>query len=168
MPSAESRSPHRGGKEAVTLQPAAARTTCTEAINGLIERHRRVARGFRNCDNYRPRNAAHRRRTQPPPQVGRAGKAGSTPSHQVRRPRSFMRVLHGFDQLFVLSRCVWPLPQWCSPRTLSDAIAHSGIGDIRGATSSAYVRSKSLRYTRDSREQLCRYSCPSWGPCRSR
>ncbi len=27
----------------------------TEAINGLIELHRRVARGFRNCDNYRLR-----------------------------------------------------------------------------------------------------------------
>lgn len=27
----------------------------TEAINGLIELHRRVARGFRNYDNYRLR-----------------------------------------------------------------------------------------------------------------
>lgn len=27
----------------------------TEAINGLIELHRRVARGFRNRDNYRLR-----------------------------------------------------------------------------------------------------------------
>jgi transposase len=27
----------------------------TEAINGLIELHRRVARGFRNPDNYRLR-----------------------------------------------------------------------------------------------------------------
>ncbi len=27
----------------------------TEAINGLIERHRRIARGFRNRDNYRLR-----------------------------------------------------------------------------------------------------------------
>ncbi|HEY3000725.1 MAG TPA: ISL3 family transposase [Kribbellaceae bacterium] len=27
----------------------------TEAINGLIELHRRIARGFRNRDNYRPR-----------------------------------------------------------------------------------------------------------------
>jgi hypothetical protein len=28
---------------------------CTEAVNGLIELHRRVARGFRNPDNYRLR-----------------------------------------------------------------------------------------------------------------
>ena len=34
----------------------------TEAINGLIELHRRIARGFRNRDNYRLTNAAHRRR----------------------------------------------------------------------------------------------------------
>jgi len=27
----------------------------TEAVNGLIELHRRVARGFRNRDNYRLR-----------------------------------------------------------------------------------------------------------------
>ena len=27
----------------------------TEAMNGLIELHRRIARGFRNRDNYRPR-----------------------------------------------------------------------------------------------------------------
>ena len=27
----------------------------TEAINGLIELHRRIARGFRNRDNYRLR-----------------------------------------------------------------------------------------------------------------
>ena len=27
----------------------------TEAINGLIELHRRLARGYRNCDNYRLR-----------------------------------------------------------------------------------------------------------------
>ena len=27
----------------------------TEAVNGLIELHRRVARGFRNYDNYRLR-----------------------------------------------------------------------------------------------------------------
>jgi len=27
----------------------------TEAINGLIELHRRIARGFRNLDNYRLR-----------------------------------------------------------------------------------------------------------------
>lgn len=27
----------------------------TEAVNGLIELHRRIARGFRNRDNYRPR-----------------------------------------------------------------------------------------------------------------
>ena len=27
----------------------------TEAVNGLIELHRRVARGFRNLDNYRRR-----------------------------------------------------------------------------------------------------------------
>ena len=27
----------------------------TEAVNGLIELHRRVARGFRNLDNYRLR-----------------------------------------------------------------------------------------------------------------
>ena len=27
----------------------------TEAVNGLIELHRRIARGFRNCDNYRLR-----------------------------------------------------------------------------------------------------------------
>ena len=27
----------------------------TEAVNGLIEVHRRIARGFRNCDNYRLR-----------------------------------------------------------------------------------------------------------------
>ena len=27
----------------------------TEAVNGLIELHRRIARGFRNRDNYRLR-----------------------------------------------------------------------------------------------------------------
>jgi transposase len=27
----------------------------TEAVNGLIELHRRIARGFRNLDNYRLR-----------------------------------------------------------------------------------------------------------------
>lgn len=32
-----------------------ARNGGTEAINGLIELHRRVARGFRNRDNYRLR-----------------------------------------------------------------------------------------------------------------
>jgi len=38
----------------------------TEAINGLIELHRRIARGFRNQANYRPPHAPHRRRTHPP------------------------------------------------------------------------------------------------------
>ncbi len=32
----------------------------TEAINGLIELHRRIARGFRNRDNYRLRMLLHR------------------------------------------------------------------------------------------------------------
>ena len=48
----------------------------TEAINGLIELHRRVARGFRNYDNYRLRMLLIGGEThQPPPQVGRAVRA---------------------------------------------------------------------------------------------
>ena len=44
----------------------------TEAINGLIELHRRIARDFTNRENYRLRMAPHRRRTRPnPPQVKR-------------------------------------------------------------------------------------------------
>ena len=35
-----------------------------EANNGLIELHRRIARGFRNLDNYRLTHAPHRRRTR--------------------------------------------------------------------------------------------------------
>jgi transposase len=34
---------------------AGASNSGTEAVNGLIELHRRVARGFRNRDNYRLR-----------------------------------------------------------------------------------------------------------------
>ncbi len=41
----------------------------TEAINGLIELHRRIARGFRNRNNYRLR-MLHRRRTHPRPTAG--------------------------------------------------------------------------------------------------
>ncbi|MDR7085142.1 transposase [Arthrobacter ginsengisoli] len=44
----------------------------TEAINGLIELHRRVARGFRNRKHYRLRMLLIGGRTVPPPiQVGR-------------------------------------------------------------------------------------------------
>ncbi len=32
----------------------------TEAVNGLIELHRRIARGFRNLENYRLRMPAER------------------------------------------------------------------------------------------------------------
>ena len=38
----------------------------TEAINGLIELHRRVARGFRKPRTLPATHASHRRRTQPP------------------------------------------------------------------------------------------------------
>jgi transposase len=46
----------------------------TEAINGLIELHRRVARGFRNRENYRLRmlliaGGLTHPNLQPPPQV---------------------------------------------------------------------------------------------------
>lgn len=43
----------------------------TAAINGLIELHRRIARGFRNRDNYRPRMLliAGGLDPVPPPQV---------------------------------------------------------------------------------------------------
>jgi len=45
----------------------------TEAINGLIELHRRIARGFRNRDNYRLRMLLiGGGLTSPPPQVRRA------------------------------------------------------------------------------------------------
>ena len=37
------------------FETAGASNGGTEAINGLIELHRRVARGFRNRDNYRLR-----------------------------------------------------------------------------------------------------------------
>ncbi len=63
----------------------------TEAVNGLIELHRRIARGFRNRDNYRLRmlligGGLH----QPPPQVRRArypGVESWTPVKQRRLPR---------------------------------------------------------------------------------
>jgi len=37
------------------LRTGGANNGGTEAVNGLIELHRRIARGFRNPDNYRLR-----------------------------------------------------------------------------------------------------------------
>ncbi len=60
----------------------------TEAVNGLIELHRRIARGFRNRDNYRLRMLLIAGGlTRPPPQVGRALKMhdrGDTRDGHVR------------------------------------------------------------------------------------
>ena len=44
----------------------------TEAINGLIELHRRVARGFRNREHYRLRMLLIGGGLNHPPQIGRA------------------------------------------------------------------------------------------------
>jgi hypothetical protein len=50
----------------------------TEAINGLIELHRRIAHGFRNRDNYRLRMLLiGGGLTHPPPQVRRAALLGA-------------------------------------------------------------------------------------------
>ena len=50
--------------------PSARALGITEAVNGLIELHRRIARGFRNPDNYRLRMLliAGGLTPQPPPQ----------------------------------------------------------------------------------------------------
>ena len=55
-----------------TSTPAGASNGGTEAVNGLIELHRRIARGFRNRDNYRLRMLLIGGGLTPPPQVGRA------------------------------------------------------------------------------------------------
>ncbi|WP_385900453.1 transposase [Tessaracoccus sp. O5.2] len=52
------------------------RASNSEAINGLIELHRRIARGFRNRGNYPTTHAPHRRR------------AGSAPTASVKSPQS--------------------------------------------------------------------------------
>jgi len=41
----------------------------TEAINGIIELHRRIARGYRNPDNYRLRMLLAAGGLTPPPDV---------------------------------------------------------------------------------------------------
>ncbi|MHB1010461.1 MAG: transposase, partial [Propionibacteriaceae bacterium] len=41
----------------------------TEAINGIIELHRRIARGYRNPDNYRLRMLLAAGGLKPPPEV---------------------------------------------------------------------------------------------------
>jgi len=44
----------------------------TEAINGLVELHRRIARGFRNRDNYRLRTPSSAADSITPPEATRA------------------------------------------------------------------------------------------------
>jgi len=49
----------------------ALKSPATEAVNGIIELHRRIARGYRNPDNYRLRMllAAGGLDPRPPPDV---------------------------------------------------------------------------------------------------
>jgi len=46
---------HRKGRHPGYFDTDGASNGGTEAINGLIELHRRIARGFRNRNNYRLR-----------------------------------------------------------------------------------------------------------------